>query len=450
MTTDSENAAVVDVSEDRSAIGPPPFATTTVLLIAGVTGVLLLIASRNYGYFFDEAYFVVAGHDYPAWGYFDQPPLVPMLAGLAQQVAPGSLLVVRLPATIAAVGGVVVTAMIARELGGRRAAQAIAAAAYAMSGAVRVCHWLATYSIDPFFWTLILWLVVRWTRQYRAGTANNWLLFLAGVVTAFSLQTKFLVPALWVALVIAALVFGPRRLPLVRPLWLGGAFAVVTAVPTLLWQAHNGWPYIHMAQVVAAEYPGLGDYLWDGLGGAGLVIGLPLLVLGLAWLLFARELAPYRFVAVATIMLTAAFALSSGRSYYLFGLYAVPLAAAAVALQRVRWAVGRRGGGRRVGGGHRDRPADLSAVGGDQAAEYPARGDRQRLRPGRHRTPAAGAGDRPDLRRVAGRRPKPHGHRDRLVRFRGRSGPVRPGTRNSACLQRTSRLLLFRAAGRHL
>lgn len=108
----------------------PPLAKAVVLGIAGITGLLLLIASHNYGYFFDEAYFVIAGHDHAAWGYFDQPPLVPALAGLAQQLFPGSLTALRIPATLAAAGGVLLSGMIARELGGRRAAQGIRSTAW--------------------------------------------------------------------------------------------------------------------------------------------------------------------------------------------------------------------------------------------------------------------------------------------------------------------------------
>lgn len=219
--------------------------------------------------------------------------------------------------------------MTAKELGGRVPAQVLAATAYALSGAVRVAHWLATYSLDPFFWTLILWLVVRWTRR-----RDDRLLLAAGVVTAFSLETKFLVPALWAALAVTSLLFGPREL-LRRPLlWVGGLIAVLATVPTLVWQATHGWPYTHMQQVVAAEFPGLGGYLWDGLAGAGLLAGLPLLLFGLGWLLRSRE---YRFLGVTVLGLVVAFAVTSGRSYYLFSLYSVPFAAAAVGLQEIRW-----------------------------------------------------------------------------------------------------------------
>ncbi|MFJ7215367.1 ArnT family glycosyltransferase [Amycolatopsis sp. NPDC098790] len=313
-----------ETTETRTA-----FARTPVLLIAGVAGVLLLVASRNYGFSFDEAYFVVAGRDHPAWGYFDQPPLVPFLAAGLDHLFPGSLIALRLPATLAAAGGIVLSALIARELGGRRVAQTLAAAAYAMSGATLICHYLATYSIDPFFWSLILFLVVRWTR-----VRDDRLLFAAGLVTAVSLQTKFLVPALWVALAVASLAFGPRDLVRRPLLWAGALVATLTTVPTLVWQAANGWPYTRMSEVVSAEFPGTGAFLLELLSGPGLVIGVPLAVFGFVRLLMSRQ---YRFVGVAFLLLVVAYLLTSGRSYYVYCLYAPLFAAGAVGLQDVKW-----------------------------------------------------------------------------------------------------------------
>ena len=41
-------------------------------------------------------YFIVAG-SHPAFGYPDQPPLVPLVSWAMHSIAPGSLLVLRLP-----------------------------------------------------------------------------------------------------------------------------------------------------------------------------------------------------------------------------------------------------------------------------------------------------------------------------------------------------------------
>lgn len=330
MITDTEPGISPNRTDIRSARLP-------VFCVAGAVFVLLLLASRNYGYFFDEAYFVIAGRDHLAWGYFDQPPLVPFLAGLSDRLFPGSLIALRLPATLAATGGVLLTALITKDLGGRRGVQVVAAITAAMTGATIISHYLATYSLDPFFWTLIVFLLVRWTKQRQRGRANDWLLLGAAGVTALSLETKFLVPALWLAVLVCSLVLGPRDLVRRPVLWLGLLLAAATAVPTLLWQAGHGWPYTRMRQVVTAEFPGTGSFLLQALTGAGLLIGVPLMLFGLGRLFVAADVRPYRYLGAATVLLVIAFLVSSGRSYYVYCLYALPVAAGAAGLQRLRW-----------------------------------------------------------------------------------------------------------------
>jgi hypothetical protein len=240
----------------------PRLAWRPVLLLAGGLALVHGIASAWYGAFGDELYFVAAGHR-PAWGYADQPPLVPWLAAALDHLAPGDLVVLRLPATLASAGHVVLAALVAVELGGRRRAQLLAAAAVAISPFfLATGHLLATSTLDPVLWTLLLWLVVRWIRidvGLRRGSSaplraagHDRLLLAAAPVLAVALFGKFLVPVLVAGLAVGVLVAGPRRL-LGRPsLWVALVLAAASTVPTLRWQAAHGWPQLRMGAVVAA------------------------------------------------------------------------------------------------------------------------------------------------------------------------------------------------------
>ncbi len=104
----------VPAPPDAAAL--PPLATAPVLAIAAAVAALLVAFSGRYGYHRDELYFLACGQ-HLAWGYPDQPPLVPLIARLMSDLAPGSLALLRLPSALVTAALVVLTALAARELG---------------------------------------------------------------------------------------------------------------------------------------------------------------------------------------------------------------------------------------------------------------------------------------------------------------------------------------------
>ncbi|MBB5917077.1 hypothetical protein BJY24_005989 [Nocardia transvalensis] len=314
---------VVDRSAERVRAEPPP----AVIVVAVVSAAVLLFSASRYGYFGDELYFLAAGRR-PSWGYADQGPVLPLLARLMDSLAPGSYLVLRVPAVVLTVAAILVCAMLAREFGGGRRAQALAAVGYASSpflllqGAM-----LTTNAVDTALWVIVTWLVVRWVRTRRDA-----LLLAAALVTAVDLQVKWLIPFFWIAVVLGSQVFGPRELARRPALWAGGAIAVMSAVPELLWQARHDWPQLAMGSQIAGEQGILGGRLLFvpmSLTTAGF-LGAPLLLAGLWALLFWKPLRPYRFLGVTLILLYVVFMVTGGRIYYAAGMYGVVIAAGAV------------------------------------------------------------------------------------------------------------------------
>lgn len=317
----------------------PRVAWRPVLLVAGGLALVHGIASAWYGAFGDELYFLAAGHR-AAYGYADQPPLVPWLAAALDHLAPGNLVVLRLPATVASAGHVVAAALLAAEMGGRRGAQLVAAVAITISPFfLATGHLLATSTIDPFLWAVLLWLVVRWLRTEQEGRGDDRLLLAAAPVLALTLFAKFLVPVLLAGLAVGVLVAGPRRLFGRPALWVALVLAAASTVPTLLWQAAHGWPQVRMGAVVAGEGDLTGNRwsflpfaAWD----VGLVPGLVLAGVGLWALLRADALRPWRAIGIGAVVTVAAMLAVGGRPYYVMGLAAVLVAAGAVALQQRR------------------------------------------------------------------------------------------------------------------
>lgn len=74
--------------------------------------------NNRYGYFRDEFDYMSCG-DHLAWGYVDQPPLIPFLIHICRDVLGDSLRSIRFIPALASSLLIVQTAAIARELGGR-------------------------------------------------------------------------------------------------------------------------------------------------------------------------------------------------------------------------------------------------------------------------------------------------------------------------------------------
>ena len=114
---------------------------------------------------------------------------------------------------------VVFTACMARELGGGRRAQLLAALAAATSAEVlATVHLLSTAAFDLFFWSAITFLMLR---LLRTGDERWWLAI--GAVTGVGLLNKYNVAFLLVGLAVGLVGSGHARMLASRWLWVGAA-----------------------------------------------------------------------------------------------------------------------------------------------------------------------------------------------------------------------------------
>jgi 4-amino-4-deoxy-L-arabinose transferase-like glycosyltransferase len=291
---------------------------------------VLLATSTRYGYHRDEMYYIVAG-SHPAFGYPDQPPLVPLLSWAMHELDPGSLLVLRLPSALVAAVTTLLAAAVAREVGSGRRAQLIAAACTAASGfALAVGHIVTTTTFDMLSTTLVGWLLVRAVVR-QSGPP----LMLAGIAVGVGTEAKPQVALVATVFVFVLLVLGPRR-PLVSWWGLGGvvAAAALTA-PYALWQQLHGWPQLTVAHNIA----GLAEGGRAGFIPFQLVMVSPFLVpvwiAGLLAPLRRLPLRGLRFVTIGYIVLLVLYIAGNGKAYYLASLY--PLLLGIGALPVAEW-----------------------------------------------------------------------------------------------------------------
>jgi len=300
--------------------------------IAAAFVAVQMVVSARYGYHRDELYFVASGRRL-AWGYVDQPPLSPAVARLSQTLFGDSLVGLRLFPALAGGGVVLLTALIARELGGGPFAQALAALAAAVSGVFLGVHHLAgPTSYDQLAWagTLLLGL-----RILGGGDPRLWLA--VGAIVGVGLLNKHTVLFLVGGLAVGLLAVGPRDMLRSGWLWAGIAIALVIWLPNLLWQVRHDWATLEMTRSLREKNSGFGGVV-ELLVGQVLEISpvlVPLWIVGLVALLRGPELQTYRSVAVAYFVILAVLIVSGGKFYYLAPIYTALFAAGAVTVERV-------------------------------------------------------------------------------------------------------------------
>jgi hypothetical protein len=307
-----------------------PLAIRPVLVVVAAKCALNLAVAGRYGWQRDELYYAVAGRHLQG-GYVEFPPVTAWLSALARVLFGWSLVGFRALAILAGAATIVVAALVARDLGGGRRAQTLAAVAVGFSPILVATNGLfQPVSFDQLATMLVLWLSLR-----LALGRGSWLLL--GLAVGVGLETKYTLAVVVVVLLAAFLVW--RRDLLGSPGFpLAVAIAVALLIPNLVWEAGHGWISVHwfLNPPPSATDESRPQYLVDLLLLTHLV-AVPVAVAGVVALVRDRALRPQGWTVIGTVV---AYLLLGGKSYY-----ALPVVLFAVAVGAVpfdRWATRRR------------------------------------------------------------------------------------------------------------
>ena len=307
----------------------PQLATGTLLAFAAVKLALHAFTSlRHYGYFRDELYYLdMARH--LDWGYVDAAPLIAVYARLALWMG-GSLAAMRIIPALAGAGTIVLTILIARELGGGRYAQFLAALCVLLCpGRLVMDSILTMNSTEPLFWMGCAFVLAR---ILRTGNSRLWPWF--GVLAGLGLENKHSTLFFGFAVTMALLLTEHRREFLKPWIWIAGAIAVVLFLPNLIWQVRHHFPTLEDLENVRRE-------------GKNVVLGplaftlqqivalhpvlFPVWLAGLIYFLRERR---WRVLGLTFVVLFVAMELERAKDYYLFPIYPMLFAGGAVVLER--------------------------------------------------------------------------------------------------------------------
>jgi len=300
-----------------------------------------LYFNNRYGYFRDEFDYISCG-DHLAWGYVDQPPLIPVLIHVSRAVLGDSLRAIRFLPALASSLLVVQTALIAREFGGRRfalllsAVTVVIAPQYLSNGSL-----LGTNCLEPNLWMGCAYFVVL---AIKRNDPHFWLW--VGVFAGIGMEEKYSIAFFILGLVVGLLLTEQRRIFLNRWIWLGGLAALLIFLPNMLWNIHYHWPFLELMHNIRAEGRDVvlpaGQYLFQQM----LLINpltAPIWITGLIAFFVSPLLRPYRALGWSYVICYGIFFALHGKSYYLAPIYPMLVAGGAVVLEsaldrpRVAW-----------------------------------------------------------------------------------------------------------------
>ncbi len=304
-----------------------------VLYLAFAKLLLHLLTVARYGIFRDEMYYLACS-EHLAWGYVDHPPMGVFIAWFARHVFGDSPLGLRLLPAIAGAALVWMSGKLAREMGGSRFAQALAALAVIPVPIYLILqHWLTMNAFEPLLWMGCLWCVVR---AINRGEPRYWLWF--GLLTGVGFETKYSI-AFLVGGVLAGVILGPeRRFLKSRWVWLGVAAAAIIALPNFIWQVRHDFPFLELMHNIRMGNRDIIRGPISFLANQTAIMDpilLPLWVGGLLWLFFGREGRRYRLLGWTYVFVLASFIVLKGKNYYVTPIYPMLFAAGAVGFERI-------------------------------------------------------------------------------------------------------------------
>lgn len=333
-------------------------ADTILLIVLALCGTVIhILLNGQYGFHRDELDFIMNARQLD-WGYVSYPPLTPFFARVGLELFGESLRGLRILPAVAQGMVMILAGLMARDMGGKRNAQLLAALAVFIAPISLMGGTLIMYfAFDYLWWVLVAFFTVR---LRATDDARYWLGIGAGI--GLGMMTKYTM-AFWVAgLVVAVLVTSARKYLRTKWLYLGAALAFLLVLPNLIWQLQHGLIALeHLAAIHARDiaWGRADDFLPKQLYETTNPFSLPLWTVGLGACLFSIALKRFRALGWMFIVTFALFLSSRGRSYYTGPAYVMLLAAGVVwfeqwlerLTQRARqWGFGLLWGAQVIGG----------------------------------------------------------------------------------------------------
>ncbi len=273
------------------------------LLWIGLFTFLIIYLSsfvKGYGYFIDEPYYIVCALN-PALGYIDHPPLAPLVLTLFQFIFGTSVYAIRILPALAQAVSVVLTGILAKEIGGGKFAQVLAACA--MVASPTVLAFGGFYSMNAFELLFAIGAMYYTVRMIKEDNAKRWIVL--GVLIGLGMMNKHTFGVFAVALVFSLLVAGKWKLVASRWFLAGTLCAVIIFLPNILWQVAHNFPslefYKNITEMKNVYTPPL-TFIAGQIQGMS-PFTVPIWCGGMFFLIFSKATKEFRFLSALFISL---------------------------------------------------------------------------------------------------------------------------------------------------
>jgi hypothetical protein len=222
--------------------------------------------------------------------------------------------------------------IIARELGGGRKAQLLAAVSTLLTFAFLAFGSIFTPDfLDSLWWSLLAYTVIMTVRRHEP---KLWVV--AGLVIGVGLLTKLTI-LFFVGALLVSFIAIPSARQYLRSKWilLGGLLSVALLLPMIFWNAVNGWPMVHFYLEFTGDVSGGGplSFLYTQLALMSF-LNVPIFVIGLYFYLRSSEGSQLRAFGLAYILLYVFMTVLDMKPYYLAPVYPMLYAGGALAIER--------------------------------------------------------------------------------------------------------------------
>jgi len=299
------------------------------LVLVAVAFLVLHVATNgHYGFHRDELQ-TLDDARHLDWGFVPYPPITPLIGRVELLLFGTSLIGFRFFSAVAVSGIVVLAGLMARDLGGSRHNQLLAAVAAGIAPISLVQGAVFQYVSFDYLWGVTAtYLLVR---LLKSEDPRWWVPI--GTVLGLGMETRYTMGVLIAGIVGGVLLTPARRFLLNRWLWVGVGVSLLVFLPNLIWQMQHHFISLEWLSYLRARDLRQGRY--DGFFREQLLTCVnPVTALlpmrGLWFYFFRPEGKRYRLLGWTFAVSFAVFALARSRPYYTAPLYPMLLAAGSV------------------------------------------------------------------------------------------------------------------------